>query len=330
MKHNKKLVLVGLALLAVVITALPLMGCKNDSVPPTPANTLAIVFDSRGGSEVARQTVEVGNRVTKPTEPTKKGANFDGWYLEGDTEEYDFSTPVVKNMMLYAKWVYDKEISPENVKGIFEGVAKGETVALKVTGEWTEANMKLLKNELLKNEGIKIRLDLSSTAVTSIGEYAFESCDSLASIDLPASLTSIGGYAFEFCDSLASIDLSSTALTSIGDRAFFDCDSLESIDLPASIETIGNNAFSDCDSLASIDLSSTALTSIGEYAFESCDSLGTVTVRATNPPTLGSDAFYGVPLAEILVPSDKVTTYKEKEGWKEYSDIIKAIPESTA
>lgn len=235
MKHNKKLVLVGLALLAVVITALPLMGCKNDSVPPTPANTLAIVFDSRGGSEVARQTVEVGNRVTKPTEPTKKGANFDGWYLEGDTEEYDFSTPVVKNMMLYAKWVYDKEISPENVKGIFEGVAKGETVALKVTGEWTEANMKLLKNELLKNEGIKIRLDLSSTAVTSIGEYAFESCDSL----------------------------------------------------------------------------------------------GTVTVRATNPPTLGSDAFYDVPLAEILVPSDNVTTYKEKEGWKDYSDKIKAIPEST-
>ena len=371
MKHKKILVV----LVVMGFTSVLLMGCKNDSVPATLPNTLTIIFDSKGGSEVARQTIEVGNRVTKPTKPTKEGAIFDGWY--NATEEYDFSSPVVKNMILYAKWIYNKEVSPQNVEGIFEGVVKGETVALKATGKWTASDMTLLRIVLLENKGIRIRVDLSDsglkeipismfrscsnlesivlpasletigglafydcsslesidlpgTALATIGASAFYGCSSLESIDLPASLTSIGASAFSDCSSLESIDLSSSKLTSIGDDTFSGCRSLESINLSSTaLTSIGREAFSGCRSLESIDLSSTALASIGDYAFSSCYSLGTVTVRATNPPTLGSDAFYDVPLAEILVPSDNVTTYKEKEGWKEYSDKIKAIPEST-
>lgn len=43
--------------------------------------------------------------------------------------------------------------------------------------------------------------------VTSIGDYAFNDCKSLASISVPGNLTSIGTSAFENCTSLANISI---------------------------------------------------------------------------------------------------------------------------
>ena len=78
--------------------------------------------------------------------------------------------------------------------------------------------------------------------LTTIGDYAFSSCKSLGSIDLPAGVTSIGAHAFEECTSLNSIDLPES-LTSIGAHAFDCCSSLNSIDLPAGVTSIGDQAF---------------------------------------------------------------------------------------
>ena len=351
MKHKKKLVLVGLALLSVVMTVLPLMGCKNDSVPATLDNTLTIAFNSKGGSEVKKQTVEVGNKATEPTAPKKEGAVFGGWYLENTTKKYDFSTPVLESMVLYAKWIEEVnaknvEVSPQNVKGIFEGVAKGETVALKATGMWTASDMNSLRIVLLENKEIKIRLDLSASGLKEIPSDMLNGCSNLESIDLPASLTSIGEYAFSGCDSLASINLSSISLTDIGSWAFYSCDNLKSINLPASLTSIGDYTFSGCTNLASINLPEgltdigeyafrscrslesidlpARLTSIGMYAFYSCNKLVTITVRATTPPGLGSNAFYGcTSLTKILVPSDYVTIYQT--NWSGYREKIQAI-----
>ena len=43
------------------------------------------------------------------------------------------------------------------------------------------------------------------SSVTSIGEYAFESCSGLTSVTIPSSVTSIGRYAFDGCNGLTSI-----------------------------------------------------------------------------------------------------------------------------
>ena len=85
-------------------------------------------------------------------------------------------------------------------------------------------------------------VNLENTKVTSIGEYIFASCTSLAEIAFPASLTSIGFYAFNGCTSLAEITLPAS-LTSIGDGAFNGCTSLQYIRIEATTPpTIGSSA----------------------------------------------------------------------------------------
>ena len=83
------------------------------------------------------------------------------------------------------------------------------------------------------------------SSVTSIGDYAFSSCDSLSEIVIPSSVTSIGDSAFSNCDSLSEIVIPSS-ITSIGDWAFSFCSSLSEIVIPSSVTSIGDCAFYNC------------------------------------------------------------------------------------
>ena len=106
------------------------------------------------------------------------------------------------------------------------------------------------------------------SSVTSIGDYAFSSCDSLSEIGIPSNVTSIGDSAFSSCDSLSEIVIPSS-VTSIGDSAFSCCGSLSEIVIPSSVTSIGDHAFSCCDSLSEIVIPS-SVTSIGDCAFFNC------------------------------------------------------------
>ncbi|MBR4226480.1 MAG: leucine-rich repeat domain-containing protein, partial [Candidatus Methanomethylophilaceae archaeon] len=70
--------------------------------------------------------------------------------------------------------------------------------------------------------------------VTSIGDYAFQNCSSLESVDIPSSVTSIGKYAFRGCSSLSSVEIPE-GVTSIGQYAFQGCSSLSSVDIPEGV-----------------------------------------------------------------------------------------------
>ena len=83
------------------------------------------------------------------------------------------------------------------------------------------------------------------SSVTSIGDYAFSSCDSLSEIGIPSNVTSIGDSAFSSCDSLSEIVIPSS-VTSIGDWAFSFCSSLSEIVIPSSVTSIGYCAFYNC------------------------------------------------------------------------------------
>ncbi|KAK3605002.1 hypothetical protein CHS0354_000667 [Potamilus streckersoni] len=70
------------------------------------ANSYTVTFNSNEGSTVASITVSHGNKITKPTDPTRPGYTFVNWYKEAEfTNEFNFTTEVVTaNITLYAKW----------------------------------------------------------------------------------------------------------------------------------------------------------------------------------------------------------------------------------
>ena len=69
-----------------------------------------VTFNAKGGSGVAPQVVESGQKVNKPDDPTNGDKVLDGWYTskdEGTTladTAYDFDTPVEGDITLYAAW----------------------------------------------------------------------------------------------------------------------------------------------------------------------------------------------------------------------------------
>ena len=77
-----------------------------------------MTFDSDGGSEVASQTVESGKTATKPTNPTKTGYSFNGWY-NGDSA-FDFAAAIEEDVTLKVKWLTVKDfvkVTGTTIKG---------------------------------------------------------------------------------------------------------------------------------------------------------------------------------------------------------------------
>lgn len=69
----------------------------------------------------------------------------------------------------------------------------------------------------------------------------------------------------------------------------------------------------------------TGITSIGELAFTNDVNLTSVTIKALDPPTLGSNVFSVDVNHPIYVPASAVATYKAATGWSEYASRIQAI-----
>lgn len=64
-----------------------------------------IAFDAQGGSLVNPQSVSYNHNALVPTQPTRSGYAFAGWYTESaTTHAFAFTTAITQNMTLYAKW----------------------------------------------------------------------------------------------------------------------------------------------------------------------------------------------------------------------------------
>lgn len=75
----------------------------GNAVAVTPRS---VTFNSNGGSEVATQYVNSGGTVSAPSDPTKSGFVFGGWYQEsGLSTPVDWSAAITADMTYYAKWL---------------------------------------------------------------------------------------------------------------------------------------------------------------------------------------------------------------------------------
>ena len=109
---KKRRILLGLFMAAGA--ALSLTSCVKEDPNKggtQQVTTFDVTFNTNGGSDVAKQTVESGKKVTKPADPTKTATKttaytFAGWFKDAAlTQSFNFETETITAATtLYAKW----------------------------------------------------------------------------------------------------------------------------------------------------------------------------------------------------------------------------------
>ena len=155
----------------------------------------------------------------------------------------------------------------------------------------------------------------------TIGDYAFDYCTSLTSIEIPESVTTIGEGAFHLCG-LTSIKIPKSVET-IGKGAFGYC-ALKTVTFEQNsrIQTIERFAFMRSD-IVTVDMSQCKRNdiTIGRQAFSECPKLQLFKIGANIPPrcsaAFGDINFYSV----LKVPSGSIDAYKAATGWTWFASI---------
>ena len=94
------------------------------------------------------------------------------------------------------------------------------------------------------------------------------------------------------------------------------------IELPESVEYIDGSAFNGCSRISGLKLGKN-VSDIGASAFKGCSGIRSFVCEASVPPTVGDNAFDGVPKESFTleVPEASVTAYQTAEGWREFKFI---------
>lgn len=147
-------------------------------------------------------------------------------------------------------------------------------------------------------------------SVTRINTGAFDECDSILSVTIPAGLEKVTYETFQTCHNLAAINVADgnanycsadgvvfnkdmstlvtypvgkaaasytipDSVTELAESAFYCADKLESVTVPAGITIIPDSCFQACGKLTTVYLPQ-SLNTVDYYAFYACNSLTTV------------------------------------------------------
>ena len=85
----------------------------NMGVTERTVTFMALGGEFADGSDVQAFTVQDGETVLKPTAPKKEGYSLTGWTKDGSAE-YNFTTPVTADLVLYAVWEKKPEVTKEH------------------------------------------------------------------------------------------------------------------------------------------------------------------------------------------------------------------------
>jgi hypothetical protein len=115
----------------------------------------------------------------------------------------------------------------------------------------------------------------SRSKIRQIPEQAFELCQALESLCVPAAVETLEHRALAHCGRLRAISFASgSKLKEIGKAALCECYMLESISVPQSVATLGADCFRCCFSLKTVILAANSvLATIGHCTFCGCFAL---------------------------------------------------------
>ena len=276
--------------------------------PPAPDPVIyTVTFNVNGGENVPSQTVEEGQKVSRPADPTKRFHSFAGWYSgQALSEVYDFETLVTGPFTLYAGWTFKAAAVQDYLEEFDDEDEANEPVELVLDTTLSGENWNALLG-VIASQDRNIKLDLSACGrggqrssngldengtfnpggntgaskivflvlpkkAKAIGEGspfspAFGSFGALETLE-GGGVETIGGFAFSDCTRLKSVKF--PKVTSIGDTAFYKCTNLESADFPMT-RSIASSVFSNCGSLKNINFP--AVIFIANNAFSGCGGL---------------------------------------------------------
>ncbi|MFP4479168.1 MAG: InlB B-repeat-containing protein, partial [Candidatus Izemoplasmatales bacterium] len=103
----------------------------SHTVDVLPVQTYDVTFNYNDGSTSPTvETVEGGEAVTEPTDPTRSGFEFDGWFTDDTTftNSYNFSNAVSEDVQLYAKWIEEFTVSFDLNEGTADPAILPQTV----------------------------------------------------------------------------------------------------------------------------------------------------------------------------------------------------------
>lgn len=118
---------------------------KASSVTPPGPITYTVTFKD-GESTLSTATVNSGEKVTKPADPTKTGYTFNGWYADATfTAVFDFDQAITANTTVYAKFTKDSDVPPATITYTVTGGAdstwtKGSNATVTITVKRSEAD----------------------------------------------------------------------------------------------------------------------------------------------------------------------------------------------
>jgi len=119
---NKKYLWLAAALISVF--ALIVIACPSDP------NTFTVTFDMNGKGSNTTATVDEGGKVSKPADPTDSDYDFTGWTSGGS--EYNFNTPVTKDITILAQWKLKDDFDGETVTVTFDVAGGSEIDSIKI------------------------------------------------------------------------------------------------------------------------------------------------------------------------------------------------------
>ncbi|MGE7110540.1 leucine-rich repeat protein [Lysinibacillus sp. NPDC047702] len=253
----------------------------------TPQTPYEVTFETYEGSAVEKEDVIDGELVTKPTDPTKDGYIFDGWYREDFQTPWNFATDTVTEpVTLHAKWLSASPFTTsDNGDGTVTvtGYTGQVPIDLEIPFEINGKNVTVIGAGAFKKKGLtnvtisegiqEIKVSAFSenqltnlimpSTMKKIGYSAFSE-NLLTYVDIPEGIEEIGSNAF-LMNKLTNVKIPST-LKKINGAVFAE-NELTSVEIPEGVQEIDGPAFAS-NKLTSVTIPST-ITAIGISAFRS-------------------------------------------------------------
>ena len=236
-------------------------------------------------------------------------------------------------------------ISNSEEDNVIATLSEDGTLTISGTGEMIENvfDLEIPWDEIIN----KTKSIIIESGVTSIGSYAFASCENLTSVEIANTVVSIGESVFSYCENLTTIEIPSS-VKSIGEATFDGCNSLTTIEVSennaiykdsngvlytkdgkqlikypegktdteytilSGTTSIENRAFASSYNLTKIEIPN-SVTNIGFMAFDFCHSLITIEIPSS-VTSIGYGAFGGCGNLKSIEVVENNENYMDDNG----------------